>query len=541
MALYPNKLNGQDKLSPGSRGETFQASLPGYRNGADRVNRSNNRLNMNEHDVLNIKYEFDRRLEVLFTYGFAQGFNQMVIPKGRIVAVDPYMDRIDFDTRKQFNTLTVANGGIPVRKRTASDKYQAFTGKVTDIVSPESQGQELNGPKEWTPLMSGSYVAQTLRGFAGEAGEGGAANAVKIPSVILKDAGYVINSATGKVQHEASKTDVENVRPGNLPIGILSRNEYTRDDDAFNGMMPGAIATDPMVELAWFAYKDKAEQNPWGSAYGALFPGCYVKSDENGRFIPSPLSFPELLATMSITEYELERQQIVGQVYAVNHELVPEGAARWSQWALEDRLNFELFNPDTYRQNNRNNEDTVNTSPYNSTGQYPGYGFDKNFLNHDLHMLATSRDYDRRMNQEYQYGLGIPGLTDGYNAVVNHHTDDKAGTMYKAAQDKEYVDFFFRTLEVAVEPGTLEIALGAGAYQPCTVGSSLGTDWLKVEYANELQGIVVLKVTDKAKADAALANPMDVKFKYDKRGLAGVPTFLDWDGIKGSVKILLQK
>ena len=32
-----------------------------------------------------------------------------------------------------------------------------------------------------------------------------------------------------------------------------------------------------------------------------------------------------------------------------------------------------------------------------------------------------------------------------------------------------------------------------------------------------------------------------ISFKYNKRGMAGVPTFMDWDGCIGSVKILLQK
>ena len=87
MALYPNSFNGQFKLQPGARGEKFKADLPGYRGNEDRINRSNIRLNTNEHDSPNIKYMFDDRLPVLFRYGYAYGYNQMVIPKGRLVAV----------------------------------------------------------------------------------------------------------------------------------------------------------------------------------------------------------------------------------------------------------------------------------------------------------------------------------------------------------------------------------------------------------------------------------------------------------------------
>lgn len=52
MAIYPNDFTTQEKLQPGARGEVFQTSLPGYRDNADRVNRTNNNLNTSAHDVL---------------------------------------------------------------------------------------------------------------------------------------------------------------------------------------------------------------------------------------------------------------------------------------------------------------------------------------------------------------------------------------------------------------------------------------------------------------------------------------------------------
>ena len=73
MAVYPKNFGSQEILSPGARGEVFQASLPGYRDGANRINRTNTTLNTAAHDVPNIKYELDRRLPALFKYGFAYG------------------------------------------------------------------------------------------------------------------------------------------------------------------------------------------------------------------------------------------------------------------------------------------------------------------------------------------------------------------------------------------------------------------------------------------------------------------------------------
>lgn len=541
MAIYPNDFTTQEKLQPGARGEVFQTSLPGYRDNADRVNRTNNNLNTSAHDVPNIKYLFDYRLPTLFKYGFAYGFNQIVIPKGRIVAADPNMDLVDFESQKQFNTLTLANGGVPVRIRAIGDKYNNHSSSATAIISPASQNQTvLNIGKEWIPVsgFSKTYKETCYRPFKID-------GATKGANAQLEASGYSISTTTGKVTK--SQIEVKDVRPGNIPLGMLQRNEYTRDDDAFNGIAPGPILTDAMVEFPWFVYKDKAEENPWGSAYGALFPGALVKSDENGRITISPLSIKTEVADMDIAEYEMERQQVIGQVYSVNHEIVPEGAAKWATWALEDRLNSDEFNPALYAKTNRHGEDAVNSSPFNSEGKYPGYPYDKNYLNHDLHMLASigRRDnYDPRMNQEFLYdNLGIPGLTDGHNAVVRDVEPAIAGYIHYAG-GKDYSPMYFRTLDVNIEPNSLQIAINDDSFVNCTKGAKVNSDIFKVTYCNEEQGIIMLEVANKTEADNLLRDKdggVTVKFKYKKRGMSGVPTYLDWDGIAGSVKVLFTK
>lgn len=554
MALQPSKFVGQERLQPGARGEMFQVNYPGYRDGVDRINRTNNRLSTNQHDVPNIKYEFDRRLPVLFKYGYAFGYNQMVIPKGRIVAVDPHMDLIDFESRKAHNTLTIANGGVPVEVRN-EDTVTDFKALVDDssetIVSKEYADNIPTIGKEWAPVAgyaSTYHNKKLMRPFK----DG------KTAKAILKEAGLEIDAVSGKVKDTQSGLVVNNVRPGNIPIGVMQRNEYTRNDDAYNGMMPGSVLTDAMVEFPWFLHKDKAEQNPWGSAYGGLYVGALVKSDENGRIVLSPLSALEDCTDMTAIEMELERQQVIGQVYEVKKDLVPEGAAKYAQWALSDILRFEEFNPDIYRQNNRDGEDSISQSPYNSSGEYPGYPYDMAIHNNDLHMLEAYRgQYDQRMQHEYRFDYGIPGLTDGFNAYKERKTDKSVGVIGYPGVGTDYVDMFFRTNEVSLEPGSLSIKIGDGAFTACTVGQKLpaklgdaeGT-FLTVKYANELQGIVVLEVKpeDKTAADEFFAalKPnqeqfLNVGFTYIKRGKSGVPTYLDWDGCIGSCKILFQK
>ena len=70
MANYPSNFQTKERLQPGGRGEIFQVDIPGYRDGADRINRTNEHINTSAHDVPNIKYLLDNRLPVLFKYGF---------------------------------------------------------------------------------------------------------------------------------------------------------------------------------------------------------------------------------------------------------------------------------------------------------------------------------------------------------------------------------------------------------------------------------------------------------------------------------------
>ena len=144
MAIYSQNMTTNERLQPGARGEVFQTSIPGYRDYADRINRTNNNLNTCDHDIPNSKYLFDYRLPVLFKYGFDFGFNQIVIPKGRMVAADPNMDLVDFESQKQFNTLTLANGGVPVRLRKTGDNYKNSSSSPTALVSQILKVKKLN-------------------------------------------------------------------------------------------------------------------------------------------------------------------------------------------------------------------------------------------------------------------------------------------------------------------------------------------------------------------------------------------------------------
>lgn len=116
------------------------------------------------------------------------------------------------------------------------------------------------------------------------------------------------------------------------------------------------------------------------------------------------------------------------------------------------------------------------------------------------------------------------------------------GSIHYCGDDKEYEDWFFRLPDVNVED--LKISIDGASDVSCVQGASLNTDTFVVKYASPEQGIITIAVKDKSKADTLLKPKKDgvpVVFKFKKRGMAGVPTFMDWDGVVGSVKVLLTK
>lgn len=480
MALQPYSFSSREVLQPGARGQAFQNNgFPGHRTNDDRINRTNNALLMNEHDVLNIKYAMDPRLKAMFRYGWAYGYNQIVMPKGRIVAADPYLTVMDTDTLHYFNALTLANGGKDV---------------------------ELD----------------TSKGFAA-----------------WKEATEAFNvDLDGKHQGDKKET----IRPANIPLGIMGRNEYTRDVDAFNGIMPGPIHTDALVDMPWFVDGDKAEANPWGSIYGAVKPGDLVKSDLNGRLVPSPLNegHKDYNATMAdLKLYEKERQQVVGTVYATDKSLLPEGAARFAQWALSDRKNFNDFNPYIWPNSNRAGEDFVTNPPtmLQSDFMYPGYPYEKNYISNDLHMLASSREgaYDPRLDEAHRLDRGIPGLTDGHNAVSKEYGTGETLTItyVTAANDLTGVqEMMIRLPETDIE--SAKIKIGNSGAVSIVANATVGD--FTIQYVDLHKGLISLVQTTPGDGSK---KPVNVS--YVKRGMAGVPTYLDWDGCQGIVSILLQK
>ena len=535
MALQPRTPQSQEMLQPGARGDMFvNNGIPGHRHDGQRINRSNNTLNLNDHDVLNFKYGLDPRLPSLYRYGWGYGYNQITIPKGRIVGVDPYMMVLDTDDQHFYSVATLANGGKNVRLAEPADFAKG--GALEKLAK---NAETLIG-RIWVEcedaIDEGDDFLTTSGGYVGLAGKA-----------------------------------VKNVRPANVPVGILERNEYTRNADAFNGISLGPIRTDCLVELPWFKEAEKAVLNPWGSVVGNLKPGDLVCADENGRFVASPLNprHPDYAATIAdVGAYEKARRQIIGEVYSVDPSLLPVGAARFAQWALEDRRKFHDFNPFEWPMSNRDGEDFVENPPtvYQSDFRYPGYPVEKGTFANDLHMLASSREglVDPRFDEEHRLDRGIPALTDGYNAVEKAYGSSErerdialdGEPLFKVSHmgivdDQKLLDnpdcpvTLVRLKETNVEKAKIKI----GDREACLIpvgrlNAEAGDTPIEIDenfevvYVDLHKGLI--QVRQKKAADKAVKKA-PIFISYVKRGMAGVPTNLDWDGCAGTVRILMTK
>jgi hypothetical protein len=152
-------------------------------------------------------------------------------------------------------------------------------------------------------------------------------------------------------------------------------------------------------------------------------------------------------------------------------------------------------------------------------------------------MLASSREgaYDPRFDESHRLDRGIPGLTDGANAVVKTYGEGETLTIshLTVAESLEGAqEMMLRLPETNLESAKIKI----GESDAVSIVANAVVGEFTIQYVDLHKGLVSLvqtKVGDGSKKA--------VNVSYVKRGMAGVPTYLDWDGCQGVASILLQK
>lgn len=306
---------------------------------------------------------------------------------------------------------------------------------------------------------------------------------------------------------ELGRDGNEYTRTANKAIGVAYANLYEEFVDGFNGMQP-TIENEIYIELPYIPVKADAYEIHWGAFYDAditrpVKAGDFVMSDENGYMIKADFekiredieAAADLAALkVALKEESRLREQVVGQVWAVETNMPPQGWLKWVGWSEMDQQDDQWRTATGAR-----------TSDIGSQDDFPGYPYERTYRNFDVR------------NNKY-YAQGIPGLTNGSNIEVPF-SNEIIGQVQAGVKGRH--DFY--ALHTPIVEGSLTLKVGAQTVTP--------------EYVDVTSGRVVFSFDN-----SAGATPLDVTVSYKATGqIPGVPTGWDFKGSIGAIRILLQK
>jgi hypothetical protein len=309
----------------------------------------------------------------------------------------------------------------------------------------------------------------------------------------------------GEDVSEVGRDGNDYTRAANIPIGVAYGNLYEEIIDGFNRMQP-TIENEIYIELPYIPNKEDAEETEWGSFYdidptNAVTAGDYVMSDANGRLVKADFKAQRAVLNnedatadekfAAIAEINKMQEQVLGQVWAVETNLPPQGWLKWVGWSDEQRAEDE--NPSGM------------TASDITDNKFPGYPYEK-----------TYRNFDAKSNRYYPQG--IPGLTNGSNIEVPFN-DVVIGQINGGQKGRHD----FRIEQTPLVEGSVEIKVDGVTVVPSHIDYQSG---LIVLDAEENTGSTPKAVTATFKATGQIP---------------GVPTGWDWKGSVGAIRILLQK
>ena len=270
--------------------------------------------------------------------------------------------------------------------------------------------------------------------------------------------------------------------------------------------MQPTVENEIYIELPYIPNKADAEEIEWGSFYdvdpvNGVKAGDFVMSDENGRIIKADFEKQRAILTSgtasaeekfaAVAEIARLQEQVIGQVWAVETNLPPQGWLKWVGWT--DTQMLEDGNPSGF---------TAADIGASEDG-FPGYPYEKTYRNWDV---KTNRYYPQ----------GIPGLTNGSRIEMDF--EDVIGTVQPGTGGR----FDLRIERTPIVEGSVTLEVGGVAVTP--------------ENIHYETGLVTFTYNNTGTA------PVDVVAKYKATGqVPGVPTGWDWKGSVGAIRILLQK
>lgn len=272
------------------------------------------------------------------------------------------------------------------------------------------------------------------------------------------------------------------VRKANVPVGVADRNIFKKVNRTFHGN-EAMFRRYGEIELPHILNPADAAQMKWACVVGEVDHGDYLKSDENGNWV-------------KWNKGQDDREQIVGQVIFIDHNMPPEGWLQWVKGGDIDSLVGRFI---------ANKQDQL----------YHGYRAE------DL-MANQGFPYSPVYRREWHDGPhGIPGLTDGSQIEVPY-TGEVLGKVPETAAVGDRL--YFHLEHTPVVAGSLTITVGGTAVTPLMVDLR--------------SGLVVIAVPDDGSGNPVTG---DVVASYRATGqIGGWPTHWDFKGAVGGVRIALK-
>lgn len=452
----------------------------------DRYNRTQTRLVADEGDAPSSRVFPDPRLPALFQFHFGGQDGWIVIPKGRIVAIEPELEFKHFDDGKYYNAITIANGGVDVTEQDGSpdaDDLDTYTRVANTPIGVE----ELNVYKDIKNSFKGTVPNFITR------------KTINLPLFPDGEMASEVEwgSAYGDLKPGDRVMSDEYGRFVEYKPGKLLSDEFKGSDavDADNEEFQLKAPIHPETEVA--DIEVTVNGDPMGVEELTNATGLVTLVDD-----PDVEDDDDVIITYrSVLSSEA---QVVGRIVTVDKNLVPAG---WLKWVMPD-------------------DDGQDYGDF-------GYENDHGFRTQDLEG-ANGTPFD----PSYRYGYnrdpyrptGIPGLTDGtyhekdYEEVLGVIPEDvPVGTKYN-----------FRVNHRPIAEGSLTVEFDGDEVSEA------------VDFVNEEEGLIIVEVVDEGNMSAMISDDktntsIEVVADYSATGqYPGMPSNINFEGTIGSVDILLQ-
>jgi hypothetical protein len=426
---------------------------------ADEYNRTQTNLIKDEGDAPSGRKAVDPRLEKKFKFHFGGQNGWVVIPKGRIVAIDPDFERKSFDDEMYYNVATLANGGKKVTEanpdgedyvRAANKPAGVSTVNVYEDIDDSFRG---NVPVYYTRSnINLPYFA--LKADAEKTEWGSVYGPLKPGDKVMADEnGRFVKWKEGKLKTEVKTSDASGIV--DLDVAIF----------------PGEAAED-------FAVVTTAD----GTAV------TVTAVDHKAGQITVDATDTEVEVTYRSVLSNAE--QIVGQVQNLNAH-VNDGMVNYAGWLKWVMPEGKYVDASGYRPEDL----SADGHPYD-----PQYfeGFD------DKTMAPT----------------GIPGLTDGYNITVPY-ADKPLGTIPENMAEGESFNFRVLPTETPILRETVVVkfdGVDVTADVVEHIDADAGLIMIKLDAANATAAGETVEVTVDFSAKQQLAG---LPSQYDFSGVYG--------------------